>query len=81
MGHLTSFVHSDRGRQYCANAYCTLLDQHGCRRSQSRRDECLDNAQAERQWSHLKTEEHGPREWLVFRDLTDAQCSVATYCD
>lgn len=74
-------VHSDRGGQYCANAYRALLDQHGCLRSQSRRDECLDNAQAESLWSRLKTEELGPREWPVFRDLTDAQQSVATYFD
>ena len=40
-------VHSDRGGQYGANAYRALLDQHGCLRSQSRRAECLDNAQAE----------------------------------
>ena len=74
-------VHSDRGGQYCANAYRALLDQHGCLRSQSRRDECLDNAQAESLWSRLKTEELGPREWPVFRDLSDAQQSVATYFD
>ncbi|MDO7888239.1 DDE-type integrase/transposase/recombinase, partial [Hymenobacter cheonanensis] len=34
-------VHSDRGGQYCANAFRALLDQYGCRRSQSRRDEYL----------------------------------------
>lgn len=38
-------VHSDRGGQYCANTYRVLLDQHGGLRSQSRRDECLKNAQ------------------------------------
>lgn len=74
-------VHSDRGGQYCANAYRALLDQQQCLRSQSRRDECLDNAQAESLWSRLKTEELGPREWPVFRDLADAQHSVATYFD
>jgi transposase InsO family protein len=74
-------VHSDRGGQYCANAYRALLDQHGCLRSQSRRDECYNNAQAESLWSRLKTEELGPREWSVFRDLADAQRSVATYFD
>jgi transposase InsO family protein len=74
-------VHSDWGGQYCANTYRALLDQHGCLRSQSRRDECLDNAQAESLWSRLKTEELGPREWPVFRDFSDAQHSVATYFD
>lgn len=50
-------------------------------RSQSRRGECLDNAQAESLWSRLKTEELEQREWPVFRDLADAQHSVATYFD
>ena len=40
-------VHSDRGGQYCGSVYRALLHQHGCLRSQSRRGECLDNAQAE----------------------------------
>ncbi|WP_375417598.1 IS3 family transposase [uncultured Hymenobacter sp.] len=74
-------VHSDRGGQYCGNAYRTLLHQHGAVRSQSRRGECLDNAQAESLWSRLKTEELAQRDWPVFRDLTDAQHSVATYFD
>jgi transposase InsO family protein len=74
-------VHSDRGGQYCGNAYRALLAEHGCLRSQSRRAECLDNAQAESLWSRLKTEELEAREWPVFRDLADAQQSVATYFD
>ncbi|NML65978.1 transposase [Hymenobacter sp. RP-2-7] len=74
-------VHSHQGGQYCANAYRALLDQHDCLRPPGRRDECLDNAQAKSLWSRLKTEELGSREWPVFRDLTDAQHSVATYFD
>ena len=74
-------VHSDRGGQYCGNVYRALLAEHGCLRSQSRRAECLDNAQAESLWSRLKTEELEAREWPVFRDLADAQQSVATYFD
>jgi transposase InsO family protein len=74
-------VHSDRGGQYCGKAYRALLAEHGCLRSQSRRAECLDNAQAESLWSRLKTEELEAREWPVFRDLADAQHSVATYFD
>lgn len=74
-------VHSDRGGQYCGNAYRALLAEHGCLRSQSRRAECLDTAQAESLWSRLKTEELEAREWPVFRDLADAQQSVATYFD
>ncbi|MGI4872683.1 MAG: transposase [Janthinobacterium lividum] len=74
-------VHSDRGGQYCGNMYRALLVKQGCLRSQSRRAECLDNAQAESLWSRLKTEELEAREWPVFRDLADAQQSVATYFD
>ena len=74
-------VHSDRGGQYCGNAYRALLAEQGCLRSQSRRAECLDNAQAESLWSRLKTEELEAREWPVFCDLADAQQSIATYFD
>jgi putative transposase len=59
-------VHSDRGGQYCANAYRALLARHEAVRSQSRRGECYDNAQAESLWSRLKTEVLELREWPVF---------------
>jgi putative transposase len=74
-------VHSDRGGQYCGNAYRTLLHRHLALRSQSRRGECYDNAQAESLWSRLKTEELEAREWPVFVNLADAQASIATYFD
>ena len=74
-------VHSDRGGQYCGKAYCALLHRHECLRSQSRRGECYDNAQAESLWSRLKTEELEAREWPVFTDLADARASVADYFD
>ncbi|WP_159452099.1 IS3 family transposase [Hymenobacter roseosalivarius] len=74
-------VHSNRGGQYCGNKYRALLHTHGALRSQSRRGECYDNAQAESLWSRLKTEELERREWPVFADLADAQASVADYFD
>ena len=74
-------VHSDRGGQYCANAYRSLLARHEAVRSQSRRGECYDNAQAESLWSRLKTEVLELREWPVFTDLSDARTSVAAYFD
>ena len=49
-------VHSDRGGQYCGNVYRKLRHDHGAPRSQSRRGDCYDNAQAESLWSRLKTE-------------------------
>ena len=74
-------VHSDRGGQYGGNAYRALLHRHQALRSQSRRGDCSDNAQAESRWSRLKTEELERREWPVFVDLADAQASVADYFD
>ena len=74
-------VHSDRGGQYCGNAYHKLLHDHHALRSQSRRGDCYDNAQAESLWSRLKTEVLEGRERPVFADLADAQASVAEYFD
>lgn len=74
-------VHADRGGQYVGNAYKALLRQAEALLSHSRRGECYDNAQAEILWSRFKTEELEQREWPVFRDLADAQASVATYFD
>jgi putative transposase len=74
-------VHSDRGGQYCGNAYRKLLHDHQAVRSQSRRGDCYDNAQAESLWSRLKTEVLELRERPVFADLADAQVSVAIYFD
>lgn len=74
-------VHSDRGGQCCGNAYRALLYQHGAIRSQSRRGDCYDNAQAESLRSRLKTEVLELREWPFFADLADAQASVADYFD
>ncbi|WP_070726087.1 integrase core domain-containing protein [Hymenobacter lapidarius] len=57
------------------------MHKHEAVRSQSRRGECYDNAQAESLWSRLKTEVLEGREWPVFADLADAQTSVADYFD
>ena len=74
-------VHSDRGRQYRGKVYRKLLHDHHAVRSQSRRGDCYDNAQAESLWSRLKTEVLELRERPVFADLADAQASVADYFD
>jgi putative transposase len=74
-------VHSDRGGQYCGKVYRKLLHDHQALRSQSRRGDCYDNAQAESLWSRLKTEVLELRERPVFTDLADAQASVADYFD
>lgn len=74
-------VHSDRGGQYCSNAYRALLHEHGCLRSHSRRGECYDNAMAESLWSRLKAEELDARDWPIFDDLAEARQSAAAYFD
>ena len=74
-------IHSDRGGQYCGNTYRQQLHDHQAVRSQSRRGDCNDNAQAESLWSRLKTEVFALRERPVFADFADAQTSVADYFD
>lgn len=49
--------HSDRGSQYCAGEYTSLLDQFGLRASLSRKGNCYDNAPMESFWGVLKNEQ------------------------
>ncbi len=48
--------HSDRGSQYASREYVSVLEQHGFRRSMSRRGDCLDNAVTESFFATLKLE-------------------------
>lgn len=48
--------HSDRGSQYCSEAYQTLLKQHSIRSSMSRKGNCWDNAVMERFFKSYKEE-------------------------
>ncbi len=48
--------HSDRGSQYCAQEYGSLLDRFGMRASMSRKGNCYDNAPMESFWGILKNE-------------------------
>lgn len=47
-------VHSDRGSQYCSQAFQDLLKAYGMRSSMSRKGNCWDNAPTESLWSSLK---------------------------
>lgn len=49
-------VHSDRGSQYCSDAYQALIKQYQLKCSMSRRGNCWDNAVAESFFHTLKTE-------------------------
>jgi transposase InsO family protein len=58
--------HSDRGVQYAANAYQSILDAHGFVCSMSRKGNCWDNAVVESFFSTLKRElpnDHLPADW------------------
>jgi transposase InsO family protein len=49
-------LHSDRGRQYCADDYRKLVAQFGMQASMSRKGNCYDNAPMESFWGSLKNE-------------------------
>lgn len=49
-------VHSDRGSQYCSDAYQQLIKRYGLRCSMSRKGNCWDNAVAESFFHTLKIE-------------------------
>jgi putative transposase len=48
--------HSDRGSQYAAGSFRSLLNSYGVTQSMSRRANCYDNAAMESFWATLKTE-------------------------
>ena len=49
--------HSDRGSQYCAQEYTSLLTGFGMKASMSRKGNCYDNAPMESFWGVLKNEQ------------------------
>jgi len=49
--------HSDRGSQYCAQEYGSLLGRFGMKASMSRKGNCYDNAPMESFWGVLKNEQ------------------------
>ena len=49
--------HSDRGSQYCAQEYGSLLGRFGMKASMSRKGNCYDNAPMESFWGILKNEQ------------------------
>lgn len=49
-------VHSDRGSQYCSNAYRKIINNHPLKQSMSRKGNCWDNACVESFFHSLKVE-------------------------
>jgi putative transposase len=70
--------HSDRGVHYACADYRAVLEQHGVRRSMSRKGNCWDNAVAESFFSSLKFELEDQARW---RDAREVERDVAAYID
>lgn len=70
--------HSDRGTQYCAHDYRSLLEQFGMKASMSRKGNCYDNAPMESFWGSLKNElVHHQR----YPTRADAQAAIQEYIE
>jgi putative transposase len=73
-----AIIHSDRGSQYAAKEFRTLLQANCFRQSMSGRGNCYDNAQAESFFSRFKTE---LMEGGVFEDVEQARSEVFSYIE
>jgi len=58
--------HSDRGKQYCAEAFRNLLQEHHIAQSMSRKGNCWDNAPAESFFKTLKYEAKMPTRFASY---------------
>jgi putative transposase len=73
-----AIIHSDRGAQYAATAFRSLLSNNCWRQSMSGKGNCYDNAQAESFFSRCKTE---LLEGGVFEDVEQARSEVFSYIE
>jgi transposase InsO family protein len=73
-----AIIHSDRGSQYAAKEFRTLLQANCFRQSMSGKGNCYDNAQAESFFSRFKAEliEGG-----VFEDIEQARSEIFSYIE
>ena len=70
--------HSDRGVQYAANHYQSLLKKADITVSMSRKGNCLDNAVMERFWGSLKAERTNGK---VYATYESARSDVIDYIE
>jgi transposase InsO family protein len=70
--------HSDRGVQYCSDAYQEVLQTHVCRVSMSGRGNCYDNAPMESFFSTLKTERVASR---LYASRSQARSDLFAYIE
>jgi putative transposase len=73
-----AIIHSDRGSQYAANGFRSLLQTNGLRQSMSGKGNCYDNAQAESFFSRFKAELF---EGGVFEDVEQARTEIFSYIE
>ncbi len=73
-----AIVHSDRGGQYAATKFRSLLSTTGCRQSMSRAAESYDNAYAESLFSRYKAE---LLEGGAFADVEEARMETFNYLE
>jgi putative transposase len=71
-------LHSDRGVQYCANAFRALTGERGIVQSMSRKGDCWDNACAETFFASLKMELVGGR---IFTTREQARREIFEYIE
>ncbi len=71
-------VHSDRGVQYCCDAFKSALKLYGVTQSMSRKGNCWDNAVSESFFSTLKKEMLGD---YVFTNIADANNKIFDYIE
>ena len=73
-----AIIHSDRGSQYAAADFRSLLQANGFRQSMSGKGNCYDNAQAESFFSRFKAElvEGG-----VFENIEQARSEIFSYIE
>lgn len=73
--------HSDRGSQYCAKEYASLLNWFGMVASMSRKGNCYDNALMESFWGVLKNEQIHHYRYATMREaISDVtECIGVSY--
>jgi transposase InsO family protein len=70
--------HSDRGSQYCSDAYLKLLNDHGFTASMSGKGNCYDNSMVEAVFKTIKAE----LIWrAIWRTRDQAKAAIARYID
>jgi transposase InsO family protein len=71
--------HSDRGSQYCSNAFQDTLAEYKMKSSMSRKGNCWDNAPTESLWGRLKVGRLYGRTFTTRRDAMDEVISWLTF--